>query len=205
MRNKPVKTLTQNEQKKLIQVLYHEMDIFKMAVMLCLFTGLRLGELCALKWIDIDFENKILMVSRTVQRLRVDGNGTKTVLIETAPKSEYSRREIPFPNMVLGLFVRFQNNKEYIFGGNKPMEPRTMQYHFKKMLKEAELPDTNFHVLRHTFFTNCIEGGTDEKSLSEVLGHSDVQITLNRYVHPSMDTKRKHMDSLSRFYGQICG
>lgn len=205
VRNKPVKSLAQNEQKKLICVLYHDMDIYKMAVLLCLFTGLRLGELCALKWTDIDFDNKILMVSRTVQRLYADGYGTKTVLMVTAPKSEYSRREIPLSNTVLELFVRFWNDKEYILGGDKPMEPRTMQYHFKKILKEADLPDTNFHVLRHTFSTNCIECGTDVKSLSEMLGHSDVQITLNRYVHPSMNTKRKHIESLIRFCGQIYG
>ena len=80
-----------------------------------------------------------------------------------------------------------------------------MQNHFKKILKEAGLENRNFHTLRHTFATNCIEGGTDVKSLSELLGHSDVQITLNRYVHPSMDTKRKHLDVLSSFYDQIHG
>ena len=85
------------------------------------------------------------------------------------------------------------------------MEPRTMQNHFKQILAEAGVSDKNFHMLRHTFSTNCIEGGTDVKSLSELLGHSDVQITLNRYVHPSMDTKRKHLDSLCAFYGQIHG
>ena len=81
----------------------------------------------------------------------------------------------------------------------------TMQNHFKKILKEAGLENRNFHTLRHTFATNCIEGGTDVKSLSELLGHSDVQITLDRYVHPSMDTKRKYLDVLSVFYGQIHG
>lgn len=85
------------------------------------------------------------------------------------------------------------------------MEPRKMQRHFKKILKEAELSDKNFHILRHTFVTNCIEEGADVKSLSEMLGHSDVGITLNRYVHPTMNTKRKHIDILSMFYGQIYG
>ena len=85
------------------------------------------------------------------------------------------------------------------------MEPRKIQYHFKKILKEAGIPDTNFHILRHTFSTNCIEDGMDVKSLSEMLGHSDVQITLNRYVHPSMEAKRRYMDRLSAFYGQIYG
>lgn len=205
IRRKQVKILSKSEQKQLIAILYHEMDLFKMAVLFVLITGLRLGELCALKWVDIDFENKILTVNRTVQRLYVKGYQTKTILIETMPKSEHSMREIPLPDMLLQLLIKFHNDKIYVFGGDKPMEPRTMQYHFKKILKEADMCDTNFHILRHTFSTNCIEDGMDVKSLSEVLGHSDVQITLNRYVHPSMDTKRKYIDSLSVFYGQIYG
>lgn len=204
-RNKPVNVLSKGEQKQLIAILYHKMNLFKLAVLLVLFTGLRLGELCALKWTDIDFENKILGVNRTVQRLYTEGYRTKTILMETPPKSEHSVREIPLSSSLLELLVKFRNSKEYIFGGDKPMEPRTMQYHFKKILKEAVLADTNFHILRHTFSTNCIEDGMDVKSLSEMLGHSDVQITLNRYVHPSMDTKRRYMDSLSAFYGQIYG
>lgn len=205
MRSKSIKVLSKNEQKRMISVLYQEMDLYKMAVLSVLFTGLRLGELCALKWTDIDFENKILTVNRTVQRLYAKDCGTKTILTETAPKSEHSRREIPLPDTTLQLFIKFRNDKEYIFGGDKPMEPRKIQYHFKKILKEAGIPDTNFHILRHTFSTNCIEDGMDVKSLSEMLGHSDVQITLNRYVHPSMEAKRRYMDSLTAFYGQIYG
>ena len=181
------------------------MNHFKMAVLLVLFTGLRLGELCALKWADIDFENKMLTVNQTVQRLYAEGHKTKTILIETIPKSEHSMREIPLPAVLLELLTQFRNDKKYVFGGDKPMEPRTMQYQFKKILKETEMSNTNFHILRHTFSTNCIEDGMDVKSLSEMLGHSDVQITLNRYVHPSMDIKRKYIDSLSAFYGQIYG
>lgn len=203
IRNKPIEILGKREQKDLLAVVYNEMDIFKMAVLLCLHTGIRLGEICALKWEDVDIENQVLIVNRTVQRLAVDGYTTKTILIETKPKSEYSNREIPLNIVILELLSRFQNEYEYIFGKNKPMEPRTLQYHFKKILDEAGIPKKNFHILRHTFATNCIDEGTDVKSLSEILGHSDVQITLNRYVHPSMDTKRKHMDGLSSFYGQI--
>lgn len=204
-RNKPIEVLTKKEQEKLLQELYRGMDVFKLMILLCLYTGLRLGELCALKWIDIDQTNQILLIKRTVQRIYVEGNKTKTILLVTEPKSECSRREIPLPDIILKQLLQFQNEKEYIFGGDKPMEPRTLQYHFKKVLKEAELTDKNFHILRHTFATNCIEGGTDVKSLSEMLGHSDVQITLNRYVHPTMDTKRRHLDVLSLFYGQIYG
>lgn len=204
-RCKPVKVFSKKEQKRIISVLYRNTDLFKMAVLSVLFTGLRLGELCALKWTDIDFENKILTVSRTVQRLYAEGHRTKTILMEMAPKSGHSRREIPLSAAALELLIRFRSDKEYVFGGDKPMEPRTMQYHFKKILKEAGVTDMNFHILRHTFSTNCVEDGMDVKSLSELLGHSNVQITLNRYVHPSMEVKRRYMDSLSAFYGQIHG
>ncbi len=203
VRKKPVQVLSKKEQEKLVSALNQKTDVYKMAVLLGLFTGLRLGELCALKWSDIDFGNKILMVRRTVQRLSTGSSGT--VLVETAPKSEYSRREIPLPETAVTLLIKFRNKNEYIFGVDKPLEPRTLQYHFKKILKEANLQDKNFHMLRHTFSTNCIERGTDVKSLSELLGHSDVQITLNRYVHPSMETKRQYLNSLSQFYGQING
>ena len=85
------------------------------------------------------------------------------------------------------------------------MDPRTMQYRFKKLLKTAEIDDRNFHLLRHTFATNCVENNMDVKTLSEILGHSDVKITLNRYVHPTMESKRKQLGKLPGFYGQICG
>ncbi len=204
-KNRPIEVLNRKEQSELFSVLYCEMDIFKAAILLCLYTGLRLGEVCALKWTDIDLENRLILVNRTVQRLYVEGYRTKTILLETAPKSEFSRREIPLSDTVVGLLTPFRYDKEYVFGGHKPMEPRTLQNRFKKIIRESGLPNKNFHILRHTFATNCVEGGTDVKSLSEILGHSDVQITLNRYVHPSMDTKRKHLNALSMFYGQIYG
>ena len=203
--NKPVEVLSWKEQAGLLPILFQKMDKAKMAVLLCLHTGLRLGELCALKWKDIDFGNRMVSVNQTVQRLYREGGKTKTVLLETEPKSEYSRREIPLPVIVLELFEKIRHEGNYVFGKDKPMEPRTLQNHFKRLLKKAGLKHKNFHALRHTFATNCIESGADIKSLSEILGHSDVQISLNRYVHPSMDSKRKYLDGLSRFYGQIQG
>ena len=205
VKKKPIKVLSQSEQAKMFAVLYCHMDIYKMSAALCLYTGLRIGELCALKWSDIDLENRIIHVCRTVQRLSKEGGRSKTELVENSPKSECSRREIPVSASALALLLKFSNDSIYVFGGNKPMEPRTLQYRFKKHLKEAGLSDKNFHILRHTFATNCIESGADVKSLSEILGHSNVQITLNRYVHPTMDSKRRHMEGLSRLYGQILG
>ncbi len=205
IRKKTIHVLAQSEQKRLLGVLYHDIDRFKLALLVCLFTGLRLGELCALKWSDIDVDNRMLMVARTVQRLPVEGQKTKTALVETSPKSETSRREIPLSDTVFSLLMQFQEHKEYIFGGDKPLEPRTLQNHFQKLIKEAALEDKNFHMLRHTFATNCVEGGMDVKSLSEILGHSDVQTTLRLYVHPSMDTKRQGMNQIAQFYDQIRG
>ncbi len=203
---KTVAVLARSEQQKLASVLYQEMDRFKFAVLLSLLTGLRLGELCALKWSDIDFENGIMSVVRTVQRLPVEGQRTRTALVVSVPKSACSRREIPLSNSVIALLKQFQDGKEYIFGGDKPLEPRTLQYRYKKLLREAGVENKNFHILRHTFATNCVEGGMDVKSLSEILGHADVQMTLRRYVHPSMETKRQGMARLhERIWGQVHG
>ncbi len=202
---KTVEVFTKAEQTKLFSAVYHEMDIFKLAVLLCLFTGLRLGELCALQWSDIDFENKTLFVKRTVQRLYVGGRNTKTTLVETEPKSVRSKREIPLQDIIIALLFDFMDGKKYVFGGDKPMEPRTMRNHYRKILEVAEVSYKNFHTLRHTYATNCIDGGADVKSLSEMLGHSNVQITMDYYVHPSMDTKRRYADRLCDFYARIYG
>lgn len=202
---KEAETFTKTEQGKLLSVLCSNTDRFKLGILLCLFTGLRLGELCALKWSDIDFSNKTLTIRRTVQRLYVEGGSAKTALTETSPKSGNSKREIPLQNTIAALLMNFQNEKEYVFGGDKPLDPRTMQNHYKRILKEAGITYKNFHTLRHTYATNCIEGGTDVKSLSEMLGHSSIKITLNYYVHPSMDTKRMYADSLCEFYAKLQG
>ena len=175
------------------------------AVLLCLYAGLRLGELCALRWTGIDLEGKTLTVNRTVQRIAVPGHKTKTILLETAPKSGSSRRTVPLTPELLDILFRLRGEQPHVFGGKKLLEPRTMQYHFKKILKETGVEGKTFHTLRHTFATNCVENGMDVKSLSELLGHSDVKITLNLYVHPTMDSKRKQLGALSDFYGQICG
>lgn len=204
-KKKPAATFSRAEQAALLGCLYDRMDKFKAAVLLCLYAGLRLGELCALKWTDIDFEGSILTVNRTVQRIAVPGHMTKTILLETAPKSESSMRTIPLTPEFLGILSRLKDNQPYVFGGEKPLEPKTMQYHFKKILKEAGVGGRTFHTLRHTFATNCVENGMDVKALCEILGHSDVRTTLNLYVHPTMDSKRKQIGALSDFYGRICG
>lgn len=208
MQNKPhsIEILNRTEQAKLMQFLHKDMDISKAGIFLCLSTGLRLGEICSLKWVDIDPECKLLHVNRTVQRIKSMEGPSKTVLLETTPKSVFSNREIPMPDTLLSLLLAFRTSgQEYILCKDRPMEPRTYQNHFKRYLGQIMIPNYNFHTLRHTFATNCIDSGMDIKSLSEILGHSNVQITLDRYVHPSMDTKRKYIDALSADYGQLYG
>ncbi len=204
-KKKTARTLSKAEQARLLGCIYHKPDKFKTAVLLCLYTGLRLGELCALQWADVDFEGMTLTVNRTVQRIAVQDHMTKTILMETEPKSENSKRTIPLTAEIMELLVRLKEGQPYVFGDERPLEPRTMQYRFKKILKTAEVDGRNFHILRHTFATNCVENSMDAKTLSEILGHSDVRITLNRYVHPTMDSKRKQIGMLPDFYGQICG
>ena len=198
-KKKAVGTFSWAEQALLLECVYRQMNLFMAVVLLCLYTGLRLGELCALQWSDIDFEGKTLTVNRTVQRVAMPGYMTKTILLESA------QRTIPLTAELLQVLSQFKGEHPYVFGEEKPLDPRTMQYRFKRILKEAGIEIRNFHTLRHTFATNCVENGMDVKALSEFLGHSDVKITLNRYVHPTMDSKRKQIRALSDFYGHICG
>lgn len=205
-RNKPVEILSQTEQTRLLQHLYDEMDVFKLGIVVCISTGLRLGEICALKWRDIDLEKKLLHVNSTVQRITMDGKETRTVLLEGEPKSVCSKREIPLSDELVKLMLPYYKSTEkYVLQNNKPLDPRTYQNKFRKYLLVTDIGNKNFHSLRHTFATNCINSGVDIKSLSEILGHSDVKITLNRYVHPTLETKRQHMNSLSAIYGQYLG
>lgn len=201
----PVRVLNMSEQSKLLRYINQNKDIYTVGILLCLSTGLRLGEICALKWDDVDLDLKVLHVNSTVQRIRQDNGRRKTALSEGKPKTTFSVREIPLSEQLIPLLKRYHTSGIYFFNGNKPLDPRTYQNKFKTYLRMADLEDNHFHILRHTFATNCINNGTDVKSLSEMLGHSDVNITLNRYVHPSIDVKRNHINSLFTIYGQYMG
>ena len=183
------------ERKKLESYLIKNMDRTNLAVLLCLFTGLRIGELCGLKWEDIDFEKNTLSVKRTVQR--VSRNGKSQVIIGS-PKSRTSIRTVPIPIFMMALLRKFRSIDSLFVITNlsKPTEPRTMQNRFKAILKLCGIRNVNFHSLRHTYATVCIEKGFDPKALSELLGHADASITLNRYVHSSMDVKKNYVSRL---------
>jgi len=193
---KEMKLFSENQQNQLCNYLLKNSDNTSICVLLSLYTGLRIGEICGLKWGDIDFEKSILTVRRTVQRIRTGIHRTK--LIVDSPKSRSSQRSIPLPAFIINMLRNFRSSENfYILSGNsKITEPRTMQRKFKSILKKANLPSINYHALRHMFATNCIKLGFDVKTLSEILGHASVETTLNRYVHSSMERKTQCMNLL---------
>ena len=137
-----------------------------------------------------------------MQRIQTPDGPTKTKILIAEPKSQCSIREIPIAKTLKSFLEPYQDKKGYVLTGKeeKFIEPRTMQNRYKAILKAYGISNANFHTLRHTFATRCIEVGFDVKSLSEILGHANVSITLNRYVHPSMDLKQKNMDKLSDLF-----
>lgn len=201
---KPLRVLSRVEQQKLSSYLCRNLTLCNLGVLTCLYTGLRIGEICALKWGDILFDEQYLYVHKTMQRLQtLSKEGAKTEILISAPKSECSVRKIPVPNELFQLLVAYRQPDDAFFLTGYPeqfIEPRTMENRFKLMLNRCGINDAHFHTLRHTFATRCVELGFDVKSLSEILGHSTVNITMNRYVHPSMELKQKNMNMLSDLF-----
>lgn len=190
---KDIRVLSVNEQLQLTTYLNSNIDIYKFGILLALYTGIRVGELCALQWSDITDE--YIQINKTMTRVKVDNHKTEVKI--GSPKSDSSKRLIPTPQCLLPLIKEFRNTG-YLLSTDKLeyIEPRLMQIKFEKMISECGLEKTNFHALRHTFATRCVEAGVDVKTLSEILGHSDVKTTLNRYVHSSFELKQKSMKLL---------
>lgn len=188
------RALTREEQQRLTAYLLENMEIYKFGVLLALYTGLRVGELCALQWEDITGD--CVCVSKTMQRLRQEGG--KTEIVVGSPKSSSSWRKIPLPGFLLPYVAQFRMPGGYVIRTfrRERAEPRSMQFKFEQMAADCGLTDISFHTLRHTFATRCVESGFDVKTLSEILGHADVKTTLNRYVHSSFELKRENMEKL---------
>lgn len=196
--------LKNSEFIKLVNYVQTNFEIQKTGILLSLFMGIRLGEICALQWEDVNFLDETIHIGKTMQRLKnLDKNAkTKTKIVIDTPKSQKSIRDIPIPSFLLELLKEYKScNKSYILTGTTDhIEPRSYQKKFKSCLENARIPDTNFHSLRHTFATRAIEQGCDIKSLSEMLGHSSVKFTMERYVHPSNEHKKMNLEKLAVFY-----
>lgn len=199
-RTTPARVLSRAEQFALEHILFAQQTPLNLGVLMSLYAGLRIGEVCALQWGDICLEEGTVFVHKTVIRIQepCQDAGPRTRLMVTEPKTPCSRRVIPLPDFLLRYLAGAkQNEKDYLASGRSaPLEPRTCLSQYKRLLKKAGVEDTTFHTLRHTFATRCIESGMDVKSLSEIMGHSGVSITMQRYVHPSMDAKREQINRL---------
>ncbi len=191
---KEPRVLSVYEQKRFTDYLKKDTDIHKFGTLLALYTGMRIGELCALKWEDIS-ENSIC-IDKTMER--IIENGKSRVVIQP-PKSKSSIRTIPFPLELIKYYNKFKG-RGYILSTAKIdyTEPRYLQMIFGKYVADSSLTDVTFHTLRHTFATRCIEAGVDAKTVSELLGHSDTKITLNRYVHSSFELKEKSIEKMQK-------
>jgi len=212
---KEMRVLTVDEQNRLLKICNNENNgIF---IILALSTGMRLGEILGLKWKDIDFENKLLKVKRTVNRLKNYNKeiNSKTALIVNSPKTENSTRIIPLNDITLKYLKSFQifqqekflkidiqiNNESFVFSnifGNTG-EPKTYQDIFIKLAKQANIDNVHIHCLRHTFATRALEEGIPAKTVSEILGHANVSTTLDLYSHVLLDTKRDAIEKMSKY------
>lgn len=204
-----VEYLSLDDQKRLEAAAVSSGYPMNLAVLVGLYTGIRIGELCGLMWDDIDFSNKIIRIKRTLQRIPTpDDIDTKTKIITSPPKSPTSMRNIPLPGFLLEQLRerKEKSNCEYVLSWNgKRVEPRYIQSNFKKLLKAANVKDVNFHTVRHTFATRALENGFDVKSLSEILGHASATVTLDKYAHVLDDHKRKLMERMAEnCYGCCC-
>ena len=201
--HKEIEVLTEQEIKSIAKYCKNNPDYFSVAYDLCLSTGIRIGELCALQCEDIDFENGILIIRKTIQRIKNDNlsESGKTKVIIDSPKTTNSTRKIPLPDELLTKLkgsIGAKKGSDFIFSYNnkKPLDVRTMQKKFTSVLKKCGIRKVKFHILRHTFATKWANSNFDIKGLSEILGHSNVNVTLSLYVHSSFEMKRKHINEL---------
>lgn len=202
MSKKVIEVLSEDEQKT-IENYTVSADNMGFGVYLCLYTGLRIGEICALTWNDINEDISCISINKTLLRIQnTDADSGKTKIIIDTPKTESSVRLIPLSPKLAQMLrdrkpLNVNNNCFFLTGTDKYIEPRSYYEKYKNILLNCGIEHHTFHALRHSFATRCIEKGFDAKVLSEILGHSTVKITLDRYVHPSLERKRQCMELLS--------
>ena len=196
-----IEVLTKTDQKKIMNYIQEHFTFRNLGVYICLSAGLRIGEICALTWEDVDTDNGIINVKRTIQRIYVIEEGLrKTELILDTPKTKNSIREIPISRDLLRIlkpFKKIVNPSFFVLTNDaKPTEPRTYRSYYKNLMKDLNMPKLKFHGLRHSFATRCIESNCDYKTVSVLLGHSNISTTLNLYVHPNMEQKKKAIEQM---------
>ena len=199
-----IEVLSIENHRKIMNYIQSNFTFKNLGVYVCLSSGLRIGEICALKWEDIDVREQVIHVRRTLERVYVmDEEPRRTVLIEGMPKTANSVRDIPITGNLMKMIkplCGIVNPAYYILSNeNKPIEPRTYRNYYKALMRKLGIPEIKFHGLRHSFATRCIESNCDYKTVSVLLGHSNIGTTLNLYVHPNLEQKKKCLDKAFRF------
>ena len=196
-----VEVLSRTDQKKIMNYIQEHFTFRNLGVYICLSAGMRIGEICALSWEDIDTENSVIRVTKTIQRIYLIENGVRrTELLLDTPKTKNSIREIPISRDLQRMvkpFKKIVNPSFFVLtNDSKPTEPRTYRSYYKSLMKRLGMPALKFHGLRHSFATRCIESKCDYKTVSVLLGHSNISTTLNLYVHPNMEQKKKAIEQM---------
>ena len=196
-----VEVLSRNNQKYIMEYVQSHFTFMNLGIYICLCAGLRIGEVCALVWDDIDAENGVINISKTIQRIYVIEGGEKhTEVIIDTPKSKNSIREIPIARDLLKMIKpikKIVNGSFYVLtNSDQPTEPRTYRNYYKRLMEQLNMPKLKFHGLRHSFATRCIESRCDYKTVSVLLGHSNISTTLNLYVHPNMEQKKRCVEQM---------
>ena len=196
-----VEVLSKANQRKIMEFVKSNFTFQNLGIYICLSAGLRIGEVCALTWDDIDTEQGVIYVTKTIQRIYyVGGIERKTEVIIDTPKSKNSIREIPMTRDLLRIIKPLKkvvNGSFYVLTNSvAPTEPRTYRNYYKRLMKQLNIPALKFHGLRHSFATRCIESNCDYKTVSVLLGHSNISTTLNLYVHPNMEQKKRCVEQM---------
>ena len=199
--NKVLDVLSVTNHRKILNHIQSHFTFMGLGIYISLSTGLRIGEICALKWSDINVTDGILTVNRTIERIYIiEGKKKHTELVINTPKTKNSCREIPMNKELLGMLKPLKkvvNDDYYILTNDeRPTEPRTYRNYYKRLMEKLDIPKLKYHGLRHSFATRCIEVGCDYKTVSVLLGHSNISTTLNLYVHPNMEQKKRCIDKV---------
>ncbi len=197
-----IEVLNKSNQRKIMEFVKSNFTFRNLGIYICLSSGLRIGEVCALTWDDIDTDLRVITITKTIQRIYLPNEKDKTKIIIDSPKSKNSIRKIPMSYELCKMIKPLKkvvNGAFYVLSNSAiPTEPRTYRNYYKRLIKELDIPPMKFHGLRHSFATRCIECNCDYKTVSVLLGHSDISTTLNLYVHPNMEQKRLCIERMSK-------
>ena len=205
--NKVLDVLSVSNHRKILNHIQSHFTFMGLGIYISLSTGLRIGEICSLKWSDINVTDGILTVNRTIERIYIiEGVKKYTELVINTPKTKNSCREIPMNKELLGMLKPLKkvvNDDYYILTNDeRPIEPRTYRNYYKRLMEKLDIPKLKYHGLRHSFATRCIEVGCDYKTVSVLLGHSNISTTLNLYVHPNMEQKKRCIAKVFKSLGK---